>query len=87
MISDDKQQIIQSYQTHPQDTGSPEVQIAILSQRIVHLTAHLKQHAHDIHSRRGLLSMVNKRRRLLHYLTKKDSGRYRDVIAKIGLPK
>ncbi len=85
--TDDKQQIIQTFQTHAGDTGSPEVQVAILSQRIKHLTGHLKAHAHDVHSRRGLLAMVNKRRRLLHYLMKKDGARYKEVINKVGLPR
>lgn len=87
MDIEDKAKIIQTFQTHTGDTGSPEVQIAILSQRVKHLTAHLKTHPHDVHSRRGLLAMVNKRRRLLHYLMKKDSGRYKEVIGKVGLPK
>jgi small subunit ribosomal protein S15 len=69
------------------DTGSPEVQIAILTERIVNLTEHFKDHAKDNHSRRGLLMMVNKRRSLLDYLKKKDSARYGDLIAKLGLRK
>ena len=69
------------------DTGSPEVQIAILTERIVNLTEHFKGHAKDNHSRRGLLMMVNKRRSLLDYLRKKDEGRYQALIAKLGLRK
>ena len=69
------------------DTGSPEVQIAILTERIVNLTEHFKTHAKDNHSRRGLLLMVNKRRSLLDYLRKKDASRYTDLIAKLGLRK
>jgi small subunit ribosomal protein S15 len=69
------------------DTGSPEVQVAILTERIVNLTEHFKGHAKDNHSRRGLLMMVNKRRSLLDYLKKKDAGRYTSIIAKLGLRK
>ena len=82
-----KQQIIEEFATHKGDTGSPEVQAALLSQQVQNLTAHLKQHPHDVHSRRGLLSMVNKRRRLLQYLLKKDADRYKAVIEKLGLSK
>ncbi|MBI2011367.1 30S ribosomal protein S15 [Candidatus Daviesbacteria bacterium] len=82
-----KQQIIEQFATHKGDTGSPEVQAALLSEQIKNLTAHLKEHPHDVHSRRGLLSMVNKRRRLLQYLLKKDSERYKGVIEKLGLSK
>ncbi|MDP3974276.1 MAG: 30S ribosomal protein S15 [Candidatus Daviesbacteria bacterium] len=80
-----KQQIIKGFATKSGDTGSPEVQVALLSEQIKNLTAHLKEHPHDIHSRRGLLSMVNKRRRLLQYLFKKDNERYTMVINKLGL--
>ncbi len=80
-----KQQIIDEFATHKGDTGSPEVQAALLSEQVKNLTAHLKQHPHDVHSRRGLLSMVNQRRRLLQYLLKKDSDRYKMVIDKLGL--
>lgn len=80
-----KQKIIDQFATHKGDTGSPEVQSALLSEQIKNLTDHLKQHPHDVHSRRGLLSMVNKRRKLLQYLLKKDSDRYRVVIEKLGL--
>lgn len=80
-----KQKIIDDFATHKGDTGSPEVQSALLSEQIKNLTSHLKEHPHDVHSRRGLLSMVNKRRRLLQYLLKKDSERYKGVIEKLGL--
>ena len=73
--------------THPTDTGSPEVQIAILTARIQELTEHLKVHTHDNHSRRGLLKMVGKRRKMLDYLAKKDVERYRAIIAKLGIRK
>ena len=80
-----KQSIIDEYGTKPGDTGSPEVQIAMLSRRIDDLTGHLKMHKHDHHSRRGLLSMVGQRRRLLNYLTKTDINRYRSIIERLGL--
>ena len=83
----DKSQIIKEYQTHEGDTGSPEVQIALLTERINELTAHLKIHTHDNHSRRGLLKMVGKRRNLLNYLAKTDVERYRDIVEKLGLRK
>lgn len=82
-----KQNIIDQFATHKGDTGSPEVQAALLSEQIKNLTTHLKEHTHDVHSRRGLLSMVNKRRRLLQYLLKKDADRYKVVIDKLGLSK
>ncbi|RVU03589.1 30S ribosomal protein S15 [Novosphingobium umbonatum] len=82
-----KQELIQSNATHATDTGSPEVQVAILTTRIVNLTEHFKTHAKDNHSRRGLLQMVNKRRSLLDYLKKKDVARYNALIAKLGLRK
>ncbi len=82
-----KQDIIDLFATHKGDTGSPEVQAALLSEQIKSLTSHLKEHTHDIHSRRGLLSMVNKRRRLLQYLLKKDADRYKGLIEKLGLSK
>ncbi len=82
-----KQQIIEEFATHKGDTGSPEVQAALLTEQVKNLTSHLKDHPHDIHSRRGLLSMVNRRRRLLQYLLKKDSDRYKGVIEKLGLAK
>ena len=84
-VVQDKQQIIQQHATHDGDTGSPEVQVAVLTRRIAHLTDHLREHKHDYHSRRGLLKMVGKRRRLLKYLQKKDVERYRALIAELGL--
>lgn len=80
-----KQQIIAEYATSPGDTGSPEVQIALLSQRIKDLTEHLKEHKHDHHSRRGLLLLVGQRRRLLAYLQGIDIDRYRSLIERLGL--
>ena len=80
-----KEEIIGEHRTHDGDTGSPEVQVAVLSRRIAHLTEHLREHKHDYHSRRGLLKMVGKRRRLLKYLQQKDVERYRTLIAKLGL--
>ena len=80
-----KQEIMQKYAVHEGDTGSPEVQIAVLSARIDYLTEHLKQHKKDHHSRRGLLKMFGHRRRLLSYLYKTDIERYRSIIAKLGL--
>jgi small subunit ribosomal protein S15 len=82
-----KQEIIAKYALHEGDTGSPEVQVAILTERINHLTEHLKFHKKDHHSRRGLLKMVGQRRGLLNYLMKKDIARYRDIIAKLDLRK
>jgi len=82
-----KSQIVDSYRTHITDTGSPEVQIAILSEKITYLTEHFKVHAKDHHSRRGLLKMVGKRRRLLDYLKAKNAERYRTVIDKLGIRK
>ena len=83
--ADTKKAIIEEYATHPGDTGSPEVQIAILTKRIKDLTEHLKEHKHDHHSRRGLLLLVGRRRRLLNYLAKTDINRYRALIEKLGL--
>ncbi len=80
-----KQQIMTEYATTPNDTGSPEVQIAMLTQRIKDLTEHLKEHKHDHHSRRGLLLLVGQRRRLLGYLQKIDIDRYRSLIERLGL--
>ncbi len=80
-----KQEIIKEFQTVDGDTGSPEVQIALLTKRIDRLTEHLKKHAHDVHSRRGLLSMIAKRRRLLNFLGKVDKGRSSQIAKKIGL--
>ncbi len=82
-----KQSVINAYRTHATDTGSPEVQIALLSERIVQLTDHFKTHQKDHGSRRGLLMLVSKRRRLLDYLKKYDSERYKAVIAKLGIRK
>ena len=83
----EKSEIIKTYARHEGDTGSPEVQIAILTARINELTEHLRVHKHDNHSRRGLLMMVGKRRSLLDYLAKKDINRHRAVIAKLGIRK
>ena len=80
-----KQQIIGEYATGDGDTGSPEVQVALLTHRIAHLTEHLKEHKHDHHSRRGLLLLVGQRRRLLNYLQKVDINRYRSLIERLGL--
>ena len=87
MTKDEKQAIISQYATHEGDTGSPEVQVAVLTYRINELTEHLRTHIHDDHSRRGLLKMVGKRRNLLDYLAKKDINRYRELIKKLGLRK
>ena len=87
MLKDQKTSIIEANRTHETDTGSPEVQVAILTERINQLTEHLKVHTHDNHSRRGLLKMVGKRRKMLDYLAKKDIERYRALIAKLGLRK
>jgi small subunit ribosomal protein S15 len=80
-----KAKIMTEFATHEGDTGSPEVQVAMLTQRIKDLTEHLKEHKHDHHSRRGLLLLVGQRRRLLQYLTKKDINRYRSLIERLGL--
>ena len=80
-----KQEAIETYKLHDKDTGSPEVQVAILTKRINHLTEHLKVHKKDFHSRRGLLKMVGQRRGLLKYLQKKDIERYRTLIEKLKL--
>ena len=80
-----KQKIINEYATAEGDTGSPEVQVALLSHRISHLTEHLKEHKHDHHSRRGLLLLVGRRRRLLDYLARTDIERYRSLIARLGI--
>lgn len=82
-----KTQIIGDYRTHDADTGSPEVQVAILSDRINYLTDHFKSHAKDHHSRRGLLKLVGQRRRLLDYLKTKDTSRYADLIKRLGIRK
>ncbi len=87
MTKEIKQEIINTYKLHEGDTGSPEVQIAILTYRINHLTEHLKAHPKDHHSRRGLLQMVGDRRGLLNYLTKVDIERYRAIIKKLNIRK
>jgi len=87
MALNTKKQVIDKFKTHAGDTGSPEVQVALLTQRIDNVAAHLKSHAHDNHSRRGLLSLINKRRRLLYYLMRKAPERYKDIIGKLELPK
>jgi small subunit ribosomal protein S15 len=83
--TDTKSTIITDYRTHDSDTGSPEVQVALLSARISHLTEHLKIHKKDHHSRRGLLMLVGQRRRLLNYLSNKDIERYRSIVSRLGL--
>jgi len=85
LVTDKKQEIITSFKRHDSDTGSPEVQIAILTERITYLTEHFKVHKKDHHSRRGLLKIVGQRRRLLDYLKKKDVERYRAIIEKLGI--
>ena len=80
-----KKQIIEEYATKPGDTGSPDVQIALLTKRIAHLTEHLKEHKGDHHSRRGLMLLVGQRRRLLNYVAKTDIERYRSLIERLGL--
>lgn len=87
LSKDRKTDIIGSYKTHDTDTGSPEVQVAILSERISYLTEHFKTHAKDHHSRRGLLMLVGQRRRLLDYLKRKDTGRYAELIRRLGIRK
>ncbi len=82
-----KQEIIETYALHEGDTGSPEVQIALLTDRINHLNEHLRVHAKDHHSRRGLLKMVGQRRGMLNYLKEKDIERYREIVAKLNLRK
>jgi small subunit ribosomal protein S15 len=82
---DKKTEIIEEYQTHPGDVGSAEVQIALLTQRILELTEHLREHKHDYHTRRGLLKLVGRRRRLQAYLAKKSPESYRSVISRLGL--
>ncbi|WP_321395503.1 30S ribosomal protein S15 [Emcibacter sp.] len=87
ITAEKKQELIKDFATVDGDTGSPEVQVAILTERIVNLTDHFKTHAKDNHSRRGLLMLVNKRRRLLDYLKKKDEARYQSLIKRLGLRK
>jgi len=85
--SEEKRAVIEDFQVKPGDTGSPEVQVALLSKRIEKLVSHLKENPSDNHSRRGLLGIVSKRRRLLNYLEKKDNARYKTVVKKVGLSK
>jgi len=87
LMAEQKGQIVTEYRRVEGDTGSPEVQVALLTARIQDLTPHFKMHVHDHHSRQGLLRMVNKRRKLLDYLRKKDVGRYRELISRLGLRK
>ena len=87
MTKERKQEIINTYKREEKDTGSPEVQIALLTERINELTEHLKVHKKDNHSRRGLLKMVGKRRNLLNYLAKKDEEAYKELVKKLGLRK
>ena len=87
MTTERKQQIINEYRRDEKDTGSPEVQIALLTERINELTEHLKVHKKDNHSRRGLLKMVGKRRNLLNYLAKKDENAYKELVKRLGLRK
>lgn len=87
LSSEQKKEIIQSFNVHPNDTGSPEVQIALLTTRINQLVDHLKSHKHDEHSRRGLLKLVGQRRRHLAYLSRKDATRYKAIVERLGLRK
>jgi small subunit ribosomal protein S15 len=84
-VVENKEEIMREYANQEGDTGSPEVQVALLTTRIRHLTEHMREHKHDFHSRRGLLQMVGRRRRLLKYLQKKDVERYRTLIGRLGL--
>ena len=85
LSTDDKKKLIDQYKVHESDTGSPEVQVGLLTQRITYLTEHLKVHKKDHHSRRGLLMLVGRRRRLLNYVKGKDVNRYRSIIETLGL--
>ncbi len=87
LTKDKKETLIGNYRTHDKDTGSPEVQVALLSERINYLTEHFKSHAKDHHSRRGLLKLVGQRRRLLDYLKSKDTDRYAELIKRLGIRK
>lgn len=87
LTQDRKSALVQQFKTHEKDTGSPEVQVALLSERITHLTSHFKSHAKDHHSRRGLLKLVGQRRRLLDYLKTKDTNRYKKLIDGLGIRK
>ena len=85
ITAEEKARVIKEYGTKDGDTGSPEVQVAILTERIKNLTEHMKEHKHDFHSRRGLLIMVGQRRRLLDYVKRKEEGRYQSLIERLGL--
>lgn len=87
LVGERKQEIIREYRVHETDVGSPEVQIALLTTRIRELDQHLREHKHDHHTRRGLLKLVGRRRRLLRYLSREDVGRYRELITRLGLRK
>ena len=87
LAKSEKGALIEKYRVHSKDTGSAEVQVALLTTQISRLTEHLKAHRHDEHSRRGLLKMVGQRRRHLAYLRKKDTGRYREIVTRLGLRK
>ena len=87
LLRERKSSVIEDHKTHPTDTGSPEVQVALLTARINQLTEHLKNHKHDNHSRRGLLKMVGQRRRHLTYLSRKDPERYKAILQRLGLRK
>ena len=87
MTAVDKDKVIQEYKLHEGDTGSPEVQVALLTERITYLTEHFKGHKKDFHSRTGLLKLVGQRRKLLNYLKKKDVTRYREIISRLGIRK
>lgn len=87
MTAEDKNKVIEEYKLHEGDTGSPEVQVALLTERITYLTEHFKVHKKDFHSRTGLLKLVGQRRKLLNYLKKKDVKRYREIIGRLGLRK
>jgi small subunit ribosomal protein S15 len=85
LTAERKRALVEEFATHPGDTGSPEVQVAVLTERIKYLTEHLKVHKHDFHTRRGLLMLVGQRRRQLRYLNGRDVNRYRELIARLGL--
>lgn len=85
LLAENKEEMIENFKLHESDTGSPEVQVALLTHRISYLTEHLKKHKKDHHSRRGLLILVGRRRRLLDYVKKKDIARYRSLIERLGL--
>lgn len=87
LVPEEKAKIVQKHKTHETDTGSPEVQVALLTEEIKSLLLHLKKHAKDFHSKRGLLKMVSKRRALLNYLKKEDTRRYNSIVKKMGLKK